>query len=162
LVVALYPGRFDPVTNGHLDIVRRAATLFDRLVVAVYDLPEGGLYSAQERVDMFRKAVEGLPNVEVKSFQGLVVAFARQQSATVIVRGIRAATGFEVEFDMALMNKKIAPEIESIYLMASLEHLFISGARIREVAALGHDVRGLVPAHVAEALHQRFSHMHST
>jgi len=162
LVVALYPGRFDPVTNGHLDIVRRAAGLFDRLVVAVYDLPEGGLYSAEERVDLFREAVEGLPNVDVKSFRGLVVEFARKQAATVIVRGIRAATGFEAEFDMALMNKKIAPEIESVYLMASLEHLFISGARIREVASLGHDVRGLVPPHVAEALHQRFSHLHST
>jgi pantetheine-phosphate adenylyltransferase len=162
LVVALYPGRFDPVTNGHLDIVRRTAALFDRLVVAVYDLPEGGLFSVEERVDMFRKAVEDLPNVEVKPFRGLVVGFARQQSATVIVRGIRAATGFEAEFDMALMNKKIAPEIESVYLMASLEHLFISGARIREVASLGHDVRGLVPPHVAEALHNRFAHSHST
>jgi pantetheine-phosphate adenylyltransferase len=157
LVVALYPGRFDPVTNGHLDIVRRAASLFERLVVAVYDLPEGGLFSAEERIDMFAEAAKDLPNVEVKAFRGLMVEFARQQSATVIVRGIRAATGFEAEFDMALMNKKMAPKIESVYLMASLEHLFISGARIREVASLGYDVTGLVPSHVAEALRGRFS-----
>jgi pantetheine-phosphate adenylyltransferase len=161
LVVALYPGRFDPVTNGHLDIVRRASAIFDRLVVAVYDLPEGGLFSAEERVELFRKAVKDLPNVGVESFRGLVVEFARKQAATVIVRGIRAATGFEAEFDMALMNKRIAPEVESIYFMASLEHLFISGARIREVASLGFDVRGLVPEHVADALHERFSHTHS-
>ena len=161
MVVALYPGRFDPVTNGHLDIVQRAAAMFERLVVAVYDLPEGGLFSADDRVEMFRKAVKELPNVDVKSFQGLVVEFAREQSATAIVRGIRAATGFEAEFDMALMNKKIAPEIESVYLMASLEHLFISGARIREVASLGYDVAGLVPPHAAEALRRRFSHASS-
>jgi pantetheine-phosphate adenylyltransferase len=159
LVVALYPGRFDPVTNGHLDIVRRAATLFERLVVAVYDVAEGGLFSAEERVDMFAEAAKDLPNVEVKPFRGLMVEFARAQSATVIVRGIRAS-GFEAEFDQALMNKKMAPEIESVYLMASLEHLFISGARIREVASLGYDVRGLVPPHVAAALHARFSHEH--
>ncbi len=157
MVVALYPGRFDPVTNGHLDIVRRAASLFERLVVAVYDSPEGALFSVQERVDMFAKAAKDLPNVEVKPFRGLMVEFARQQLATVIVRGIRAATGFEAEFDQALMNKKMAPKIESVYLMASLEHLFISGARIREVASLGYDVTGLVPSHVAEALRRRFS-----
>jgi pantetheine-phosphate adenylyltransferase len=106
---------------------------------------------------MFAEAAKDLPNVEVKAFRGLMVEFARQQLATVIVRGIRAATGFEAEFDMALMNKKMAPKIESVYLMASLEHLFISGARIREVASLGYDVTGLVPSHVAEALRGRFS-----
>jgi pantetheine-phosphate adenylyltransferase len=155
LGVAVYPGRFDPVTHGHLDIVQRAASMFARLVVAVYDLPEA-LFPVEERVVMFQEAVKHLPNVSVKPFSGLVVDFARREGATVLVRGIRAVTDFETEFDMALMNKKIAPEVESVYLMASLEHLFVSGRRIREVASLGYDVTDMVPPHVAEALRRRF------
>ena len=153
--VAVYPGRFDPVTHGHLDIVQRAALMFERLVVAAYDLPEP-LFSIEQRVAMFQEAVKHLPNVSVKPFSGLVVDFARREGATVLVRGIRAVTDFETEFDMALMNKKIAPEVESVYLMASLEHLFVSGRRIREVASLGYDVSDMVPPHVGEALRSRF------
>jgi len=152
---AVFPGRFDPVTNGHVDIARRAAELFDQLVVAVVDLPSGTLFSTQERVGLFSKALESCPNTTVKPFSGLTVDFARQESAGVLVRGIRAVTGFEAEFDMALMNKRMAPEVESVYLMASLEHLFISGSRIREVASLGYDVTDLVPTHVAEALRRK-------
>jgi len=155
LVVAVYPGRFDPVTHGHLDIVQRAAAMFTRLVVAVYDLPEA-LFPVEERVAMFQEAVKHLPNVSVKSFSGLTVDFARREEATALVRGIRAVTDFETEFDMALMNKKIAPQVESVYLMASLEHLFVSGRRIREVASLGYDVSDMVPPHVGEALRRRF------
>jgi len=155
LGVAVYPGRFDPVTHGHLDIVQRAAAMFARLVVAVYDLPEA-LFPVEERLAMFQEAVKHLPNVSVKPFSGLVVDFARREGATVLVRGIRAVTDFETEFDMALMNKKMAPEVESVYLMASLEHLFVSGRRIREVASLGYDVSDMVPPHVAEALRRRF------
>ena len=153
--VAVYPGRFDPVTYGHLDIARRAASMFTHLVVAVYDQREA-LFPVEERVAMFQEAVKDLPNVSVKPFRGLVVDFARQQKANVLVRGIRAVTDFETEFDMALMNKKMAPEVESVYLMASLEHLFVSGRRIREVASLGYDVSDLVPPHVGEALRRRF------
>ena len=152
MAVAIFPGRFDPVTNGHLDIVRRSAALFERLIVAILDLPSGTLFSTEERVALFAKAVEQYDNVNVKSFSGLTVEFARQESAGVLVRGIRAVTGFEAEFDMALMNKRMAPEVESVYLMTSLEHLFISGSRIREVARLGYDVSALVAPHVAEAL----------
>jgi len=155
LAVAVYPGRFDPVTHGHLDIVRRAGAMFERLVVAVYDQRES-LFRLEERVTMFQEAVKDLPKVSVKPFSGLVVEFARHEGATVLVRGIRAVTDFETEFDMALMNKKIAPEVESVFLMASLEHLFVSGRRIREVASLGHDVKDMVPPHVAAALRQRF------
>jgi pantetheine-phosphate adenylyltransferase len=155
LAIAVYPGRFDPVTHGHLDIARRAAAMFDRVVVAVYAL-EGSLFTVEERVVMFEEAVRDLSIVTVKPFTGLVVDFARSQKANVLVRGIRAVTDFEAEFDMALMNEKMAPEIESVYLMASLEHLFVSGRRIREVASLGYDVSDLVPPHVAEALRQRF------
>jgi len=157
VATAVFPGRFDPVTNGHVDIVHRAARLFDQLVVAVVDLPAGTLFTTEERVALFAKAVAEHPNVRVKAFRGLTVDFARQEQASVVVRGIRAVTGFEAEFDMALMNKRMAPEVESVYLMSSLEHLFISGSRIREVASLGYDVTNLVPRHVSEALRANLS-----
>ena len=156
MTTALFPGRFDPVTNGHVDIGVRAARLFDEVVVGVFDLPSGTIFSTEERVALFARAMEAYDNVTVKSFSGLTVEFARQESAQVLVRGIRAVTGFEAEFDMALMNKRMAPEIESVYMMSSLEHLFISGTRIREVARLGYDVTNLVPEHVAQALKQKF------
>jgi pantetheine-phosphate adenylyltransferase len=155
-VVAIYPGRFDPVTNGHRDIARRASRLFDKVIVAPADLKQNSLFTTDERVAMFREAVADCPNIEVKSFTGLTVEFARDQGATVMVRSMRAVTDFEAEFDMALMNKKMAPGIESIYMMASLEHLFISGTRIREVSALGYDVSDLVPPHVWKALQAKF------
>jgi pantetheine-phosphate adenylyltransferase len=157
LLTAIYPGRFDPVTNGHIDITLRAASMFERVVVAIYDLDANkSLFSTDERVKLFREAVKQTPHVEVKSFTGLVVDFARKENAKVLVRGIRAVTDFEAELDMALMNKKMAPEIESIYLMASLEHLYVSGHRIREVASLGYDVGELVPGHVMAALEGKF------
>ncbi len=157
MLTALYPGRFDPVTNGHVDIAQRAATLFEKVVVAVYDLPsQSSLFDTQQRISMFAEAIKHLKNVEVVSFTGLVVDFARTQRAKVMVRGIRAVTDFEAELDMALMNKKMAPEIEAVYLMASLEHLYISGTRIREVASLGYDVGELVPPHVIAALETKF------
>jgi pantetheine-phosphate adenylyltransferase len=154
----VYPGRFDPVTNGHVDIAQRAASLFERVVIAIYALPESAcLFSTEERVSMFTEATKHLKNVAVRPFEGLVVDFARTEQASVLVRGIRAVTDFEAELDMALMNKKMAPEIESVYLMASLEHLYVSGHRIREVASLGYDVGELVPAHVTAALERKFS-----
>ncbi len=156
MVTAVYPGRFDPVTLGHVDVAQRAAHLFDRVVIAVYALPpQGSLFSTEERVQLFADAVKHIEHAEVKSFSGLVVDFARKEGAKVLVRGIRAVTDFEAEFDMALMNSKMAPEIESVYLMASLEHLFVSGHRIREVANLGYDVDELVPAGVAQALQKK-------
>lgn len=155
MTTAIFPGRFDPVTNGHIDIVRRTVQLFDQLVVAVVDV-RGTLFTTEERVALFSKAVAEHSNVSVKSFRGLTVDLAREENASVLVRGIRAS-GFEAEFDMALMNKRMAPAIESVYLMSSLEHLFISGSRIREVASLGYDVTTLVPPHVAEALKGKFS-----
>jgi pantetheine-phosphate adenylyltransferase len=154
VTIALFPGRFDPVTNGHRDIARRAAKLFDRVIVAPVELQQA-LFSTEERVELFRHAVTDCPNIEVQPYSGLTVDFARKVGATVIVRSMRAVTDFEAEFDMALMNKKMAPNVESIYLMASLEHLFISGTRIREVSALGYDVSDLVPAHVWTALQRK-------
>jgi pantetheine-phosphate adenylyltransferase len=158
LLRAVYPGRFDPVTNGHVDIAQRTATIFERVVIAVYDMEAAKcLFSTEERVELFEEAVRHLRNVEVKPFNGLVVDFARREQAKVLVRGIRAVTDFEAELDMALMNKKMAPELESVYMMASLEHLYVSGHRIREVASLGYDVGELVPSHVGKALEKKFS-----
>ena len=157
MTIAMFPGRFDPVTNGHRDIARRAAVLFDRVIVAVADLRQNYLFSTQERLALLEEAVRDCPNISVMVYTGLTVDFAREQGATVMVRSMRAVTDFEAEFDMALMNKKMQPGIESVYLMASLEHLFISGTRIREVSALGYDVSDLVPSHVAAALRKKYA-----
>ena len=156
MVIAIYPGRFDPVTNGHLDIITRAAALFEQLIVAPSDSTSTSLmFSTQERAAMLREATRDLPNVSVEPYKGLTVQFARQHGARVLVRGIRAVTDFNVEFDMALMNKKMAPEIESVYLMTNLEHLFISASRIRELSGLNYNVDDLVPPAVAEALRRK-------
>ena len=157
MTLAIFPGRFDPVTNGHRDIARRAAKLFDRVIVAVVELRQNYLFSTEERVALFTEAVKEYDHIQVCSYSGLTVDFAKEQGADVIVRSMRAVTDFEAEFDMALMNKKMAPGIESIYMMASLEHLFISGTRIREVSSLGYDVSDLVPEHVAKAIKAKFA-----
>jgi pantetheine-phosphate adenylyltransferase len=151
----LFAGRFDPVTNGHLDTALRAAELFDELIIGVAE-SKSTLFTTEERVELFKAAMDGVKNVRVASYGGLTVNFAREQRATVLIRSMRGNTDFETEFDQALMNRTMASEIESVYLIARLEHLFISGTRIREVAALGYDVTGLVPANVAEALKRKF------
>jgi pantetheine-phosphate adenylyltransferase len=154
---AVFAGTFDPVTNGHLDIARRAAALFDELIVAVSQSGRG-LFTQEERVEMFREAIKEHRHVIVKPFSGILVDFARIEDAKVLIRSMRGGTDFDYEFDMALMNRKMAPEIESVYLISKLENLYISGSRIREVAALGHDVSDLVPPHVNRALKQKFAH----
>ena len=161
MTTAVYAGYFDPVTNGHLDIARRGAALFERVVVAVADSAathSSTLFATDERVRLFREAIEGESRIEVMPNYGLTVDFAREQGATVLIRSMRGAIDFESEFSQALMNRTMAPEIESVYLIARLEYLFISGTRIREVAALGYDVSDLVPANVAAALKEKFAH----
>lgn len=156
---AVYPGSFDPITIGHLDVARRAAALFDELVLGIYlgsDKP-GALFTHAERVDLARGAVSALPNVSVESFAGLTVEFAREHGAEVIVRGLRAVSDFEYEFKLAHMNHHLAPEIEVVCLMTSSRNSFVSSSMIREVAALGGDVSGLVPPNVAAVLHQKFA-----
>jgi pantetheine-phosphate adenylyltransferase len=155
LTIAIYPGRFDPITNGHLDIVRRVASTFGGVIVGVARA-RSTVFSTEERVDLARRSIEGMENVSVEEIPGLTVEFAIDRGAKVLVRGIRAVTDFEVEFDMALMNKKMVPEIESVYLMTSLEYLFVSASRIRELSSLGRDVSEFVPPHVAEALKRKF------
>jgi len=156
MTVALYAGRFDPVTNGHLDVVTRAATVFSEVVVGVA-ASRSAIFTLEERTAMFEQAVQtaGLKNVRFAHITGLTVDEARQQGASVIVRGLRAAD-FAYEFDMALMNRDMAPDIESVYLMTALEHLFVSGSRIRELASFGRDVSKFVPPGVNEALRKKF------
>lgn len=158
MTIAIYPGSFDPITNGHLDIIKRAATLFDKLIVGVYDRPEKHLlFSTQERVEMAKRAVTGLPNVEVEAYFGLTVDFARKVKAQVMVRGLRMSSDFEREFEMAMMNKKLAPELELVCLMAGLQYQFLSSSLLKEVAQLGGCLEEIVPDHVATALRAKFS-----
>jgi len=157
LTVAIYPGSFDPITNGHLDIATRSSKLFDKLVIGVYDIPDKRLlFTTAERVELTRTAVAGLPNVEVEPFNGLTVNFARKVNAQVVVRGLRISADFEREFDMAMMNKKLHPDLELACLMSSLEYQFLSSSLLKEAASLGGNIKDLVPEHVAIALKNKF------
>jgi len=157
LTIAIYPGSFDPITNGHLDIATRSAKLFDKLVIGVYDIPDKRLlFTTAERVELTRTAVAGLPNVEVEPFNGLTVNFARKVNAQVVVRGLRISADFEREFDMAMMNKKLHPDLELACLMSSLEYQFLSSSLLKEAASLGGNIKDLVPEHVAIALKNKF------
>lgn len=154
--IAVFPGGFDPVTNGHLDLVKRMTHLFDRVIVAVVrGRDKGSLFTWDERIELFRKAVDDLPTVEVEGFDELTVEFAQKKGAIAIVRGIRAVSDFEQEFSQALMNRKMAPHLESVYLMANQDHLYVSASRIREVSRYGGDISDLVPPHVEAALRER-------
>ena len=154
---AIYPGSFDPVTNGHLDIANRAAALFDKLIIGVYDRPLKSLmFSTEERVNLVKKAVAHLPNVRVTAYDELTVDFACKMKAKVIVRGLRMSSDFEREFEMALMNKQLNREIELVCLMTSLEYQFLSSSLLKEACELGGDISSLVPRHVAIALKKKF------
>ncbi len=150
---AIYPGSFDPITNGHLDIITRAAKLFQKLVIGVFDRPDKQLlFSTEERAEMVSKTIAPLPNVEVKIFTGLAVDFAKEVKAQAIVRGLRMSGDFENEFDLAMMNKRLAPEIEIVCLMSDMKYQFLSSSLLKEAARLGGAIEDLVPEHVAEAL----------
>ena len=153
MTVAIYPGSFDPITNGHLDIATRAAKLFDKLIIGVFDTPAKNLlFTTQERVELVRQATLDLPNVEVHSFTELTVNFAKKVNAEIMVRGLRMSADFEREFDMAMMNKRLFPGIELVCLMANVEYQFLSSSLLKEAASLGGNIDNLVPKHVAEAL----------
>jgi len=155
---AIFPGKFDPVTMGHLDIIRRASHLFDSVVVAVFETPiNATLFTTDERKALLREAVDDMKTVEVDSFQGLTVDYVRSKKAQAIVRGLRLYTDFEYEFQMALMNRKLAPEIDVVCLITSLDYQFVRSSLLKEVAQLGGDITGLVPPHVAKAMQARFS-----
>lgn len=150
---AVYPGSFDPVTNGHLDVIERAARLFDAVIVAVIRNPEKTPYfSFKDRMEMLKRTVPHLKNVKVDSFDGLLVEYVRQKKARAIVRGLRAVSDFDYEFQMALTNRKMASEIETVFLMTDYRYSYLSSSFVKQIAGLGGDVSGLVPAAVAKML----------
>ncbi len=156
MTVALYPGTFDPITNGHLDIATRVSRLFQKVIIGVYDAPiKSVLFTTQERVDLARQAVADLPNVEVEPFSSLTVDFARTIGAQTLVRGLRVGADFEREFEMALMNKKLSPDCELVCLMADLKYQFLSSSLLKEVVSLGGTIDDLVPKAVITALKKR-------
>lgn len=155
--IAIYPGTFDPITNGHLDVLSRALKLFDKVVVGIAaSPPKKTLFSWEERVALAKSAVKGLTPVEVKGFDSLLVDFVKENGSTTIIRGLRAISDFEREFQSASINRKLAPEIESVYVMTSEQHFYLSASLVREVARFHGELKGLVPEPVEKALKERF------
>ena len=155
-VIAIYPGSFDPITNGHLDLIQRGSRLFDRLIVSILrNETKEPLFSVEERTEMLREVVGDYPNVSVDSFDGLLVDHAAANSATVLLRGIRAISDYEYELQMALMNRRLQPGIETIFMMANEAYSFISSRLVKEVFGLGGKISGLVPPSVEARLHSR-------
>jgi pantetheine-phosphate adenylyltransferase len=161
-VRALYPGSFDPIHNGHIDIALRASRIFDHVMVGVFETPKKQLlFSFDERVKMVEQAFEGHTNISVAPFSGFAVDCAKQTGATVLVRGLRVFSDFEAEFRMGLANKKLAPEIETVAIMTDEKHVYLSSSTIREIAEYGGDVSSMTPAFVAQALTKRFADLHA-
>jgi pantetheine-phosphate adenylyltransferase len=155
-VVAIYPGSFDPLTNGHVDIIHRGSRLFDRIVVAVLvNIEKAPLFTVPERVEIARETFQGWPNVEVDTFDGLLVDYARRKHASVIVRGLRAISDFEFEMQMALMNRRLNGDVETVFMMPAEPYTYVSSRLVKEVVALGGSVSGLVPELVEERLRQK-------
>ncbi len=156
--VAVYPGAFDPITNGHIDVVNRALNMFDRVIIAVAVNPaKKPLFTIEERMDMIRGAMGENPRVEIDTFTGLLVEYANGCQANIIIRGMRAVSDFDYEFQMALMNRRLRRNIETVFLMTGLRWIFISSTLIKEVASLGGSVEGLVPDIVCERLRKKFA-----
>ena len=157
--VAVYPGSFDPFTNGHLDVVNRALGIFDRLIVAVAANPDKRqpLFTVEERVQLIRESLKGRDRVEVTSFTGLTVEFARSKGANTIVKGLRAYSDFDAELQQALMNRKLAPDVHTVFLMSSFAHIFVSSSILKDIASHGRDVSEFVPPAVAARLKEKFS-----
>jgi pantetheine-phosphate adenylyltransferase len=152
-VLAIYPGSFDPVTNGHLDLIERAAKIFERLIVAVLrNTDKAPLFTLAERVEMLREVTRAFPNVEVDTFDGLLVDYARRMQARVLLRGIRAVSDYEYELQMALMNRKLEPEMETVFMLPAQAYSYVSSRLVREIARLGGPVSGLVPPAVEQRL----------
>jgi len=156
LIIALYPGSFDPITNGHIDIATRASKLFDKIIIGIFSTPDKRLtFSLEERVDLATRAVAHLHNIEVMPYDIITVDFARKVNAQVLVRGLRMSADYEREFEMAMLNRKLYPGLELVCFMASQEYQFLSSSLMKEVASLGGNINSLVPRHVAEALRNK-------
>jgi pantetheine-phosphate adenylyltransferase len=156
-VIAIYPGSFDPITNGHLDLIDRGSRLVDRLIVAILrNEAKQPLFTVEERIEMLEEVVTAYPNVEVDSFHGLLVDYARDRNATVLLRGIRAISDYVEELQMALMNRRLNPEVETIFMMSQEAYSFISSRLVKEVISLGGNISGLVPPSVEVRLRKRF------
>ena len=155
-VIAIYPGSFDPLTNGHVDIIERGSRFFDKIIVGVLiNLEKSPLFTVPERVEIARTVFRDMPNVEVDTFDGLLVDYARRKHASVIVRGLRAISDFEYEMQMALMNRRLNPEVETIFMMPAEPYTYVSSRLVKEVVALGGTVSGLVPRVVEERLREK-------
>jgi pantetheine-phosphate adenylyltransferase len=155
-ILAIYPGSFDPITNGHLDLIERGSQLFRRLIVAVLtNLEKNPLFTVAERVEMLQEATRPFPNVSVDTFSGLLVDYARQKHAKALLRGIRAFTDYEYELQMALTNRKLAPDLETVFLMPALSYTYLSSRLVREICQLGGAITEMVPPLVEERLHQK-------
>lgn len=158
---AIYPGSFDPITNGHVDIIKRGLKIFDRILVAVLENPKKQpLFSAEERVSMIKEIFADQKNTEAKAFHGLLVEFAKKNDARVVIRGLRAISDFEYEFQMALMNMKLDPEIETFFMMPNLSYSFLSSKMVKEIFMLGGCLKDLVPNQVEKKLREKFKDKH--
>jgi len=156
--IAVYPGSFDPFTNGHLDVVERALSIFDRVIVAVAANPEKRqpLFTVEERIKLIEESLKGRSGVEVTSFKGLTVEFARSLGATTLIKGLRAYSDFDAELQQALMNRKLAPDIHTVFLMSGFAHIFVSSSILKDIASYGGKVADLVPPPVARALKEKY------
>ena len=156
-MTAIYPGSFDPMTNGHLDIIKRAACFSDKLIVAVLqNSSKNPLFSTEERLEILREGTAHMKNVEVDSFSGLLVEYAKKRGVRLIIRGLRAVTDFEYEFQMALTNRMLRPELETLFISTSVEYLYLGSGVIKEIAANGGDVSNMAPDYVLERMHKKF------
>lgn len=154
---AVYPGSFDPFTNGHRDILQRALTVFDKIIIAVVRNPgKVPLFSLQDRVEIIKNSIEPSSRIEITSFSGLLVDFMKQKNSSIMVKGLRAVSDFEFEFQMALMNRKLNPEVETVFLMTSSEYAFLSSSRVREIVSLGGEVSCLVSSFAQQKLKEKF------
>ena len=155
--IAIYPGTFDPITNGHLSILTRALKIFDKLIIAILNNPQKApLFTLEERISLIKKVLKDKPNIEIDSFDGLLVDYVVQKESNVIIRGLRALSDFEYEFQMALMNRKLNRDVQSIFLMTDYKWFYTSSTIIKEAASLGGDISGLVPPIICEKLKEKF------
>jgi len=156
--LAIYAGTFDPLTLGHLDLIERSAEIFENVILAVAaSTPKSPLFSVEERVAMVREVAKGIPNVKVEAFEGLLIDYARRRDSRVVIRGLRAYSDFEYEFQMALTNRKMAPELETLFMMPKETHSYVSSSTVKKIAQLGGDTSEFVPAPVLRALERKFS-----